>query len=133
VCHEHVRRGVHGRRRSCSEQKLISPSVRPEGAERACGRGHHRDVPPADRRRTAPVIRAHHRLKGGAAQLGATSPGLRGPFGVWPTDDLQDDEDQEHDLPVNRTNRSASASVLAASDNPAKGIGRWKRPLWSST
>lgn len=46
------------------------------------------------------MIRAHHRLKGGAAQLGATGPGLPGPFGVWPADDHQDDEDQEHQLVV---------------------------------
>lgn len=37
------------------------------------------------------MIRAHHRLKGGAAQLGATGPGLPGPFGVWPADDHQDE------------------------------------------
>lgn len=38
----------------------------------------------------------HHRLKGGAAQLGATGPGLPGPFGVWlGGDDDRDDEDQE--------------------------------------
>lgn len=38
----------------------------------------------------------HHRLKGGALLLGATGPGERGPFGVWPTDDALGD-DQEHD------------------------------------
>ncbi|NUR27404.1 MAG: hypothetical protein HOV83_16420 [Catenulispora sp.] len=42
------------------------------------------------------MIRAHHRLKGGAAQLGATGPGLPGPFGTWPTEPEADDEDQEH-------------------------------------
>lgn len=48
------------------------------------------------------MIRAHHWLKGGAAQLGVTVPGLPGPFGVWPADDHQDDEDQEHGLVVDR-------------------------------
>ncbi|WP_171053396.1 hypothetical protein [Streptomyces marianii] len=38
----------------------------------------------------------HHRLKGGALLLGATGPGERGPFGVWPTDDVLGD-DQEHE------------------------------------
>ncbi|MFE9620500.1 hypothetical protein [Streptomyces sp. NPDC006384] len=41
------------------------------------------------------MIRAHHRLKGGAAQLGATGPGLPGPFGIWPADGGRDEEDQE--------------------------------------
>ncbi|MBZ3918157.1 hypothetical protein [Streptomyces acidiscabies] len=45
------------------------------------------------------MIRAHHRLKGGAVQLGAIGPGLPGPFGVWPADDHHD-EDQEHELVV---------------------------------
>ncbi|MEU7183679.1 MULTISPECIES: hypothetical protein [Streptomyces] len=48
------------------------------------------------------MICNHHRLKGGAAQLGATGPGLPGPFGAWPADDHQDDEDQEHELAVDR-------------------------------
>ncbi|MFI7020170.1 hypothetical protein [Streptomyces sp. NPDC050164] len=41
------------------------------------------------------MIRDHYRLKGGAAQLGATGPGLLGPFGIWPADPQPDDEDQE--------------------------------------
>lgn len=41
------------------------------------------------------MIRDHYRLKGGAAQLGATGPGLPGPFGTWPTEPA--DEDQEHE------------------------------------
>ncbi|WP_332758408.1 hypothetical protein [Streptomyces sp. MT206] len=49
------------------------------------------------------MIRAHHRLKGGAAQLGAAGPGLSGPFGIWPADDHQDDEDHEDELIVDRT------------------------------
>ena len=40
------------------------------------------------------MIRDHHRLKIGAAQLGATGPGLPGPFGLWPADD-RDGEGQE--------------------------------------
>lgn len=50
------------------------------------------------------VIRDHHRLKGGAAQLGATGPGQPGPFGVWPADD-RDGEDQEpaDDRPATET------------------------------
>ncbi|KFG71155.1 hypothetical protein [Streptomyces mutabilis] len=44
------------------------------------------------------MIRAHHRLKGGAAQLGATGPGLPGPFGIWPADGGRDEEHQEHEL-----------------------------------
>jgi hypothetical protein len=67
----------------------IPPPGRPGGATMT-------EYDPATRRRTTPVIRDHHRLKGGAAQLGATGPGLPGPFGVWPADDHQDDEDQEH-------------------------------------
>jgi hypothetical protein len=43
------------------------------------------------------VIRAHHRLKGGAAQLGATGPGMLGPFGIWPADGGRDEADQEHE------------------------------------
>ncbi|MFI1312503.1 hypothetical protein ACH4TS_20515 [Streptomyces albidoflavus] len=43
------------------------------------------------------MIRAHHRLKGGAAQLGATGPGLPGPFGIWPAGGGRDEEDQEHE------------------------------------
>ncbi|MEN2424325.1 hypothetical protein AABB02_40265 [Streptomyces rimosus] len=43
------------------------------------------------------MIRTHHRLKGGAAQLGATGTELPGPFGIRPADDHQDDEDQEHE------------------------------------
>lgn len=54
------------------------------------------------------MIRAHHRLKGGAAHLGATGPGLPGPFGVWPADDLQDDEDQEHELAVDRAKETST-------------------------
>ena len=53
-------------------------------------------VRPADEENHA-VIRAHHRLKGGAAQLGATGPGLPGPFGIWPADGGRDEEDQEHE------------------------------------
>lgn len=46
------------------------------------------------------MIRAHHyRLKGGAAQLGATGPGLPGPFGTWPADGGRDEDDQEHEQP----------------------------------
>ncbi len=49
------------------------------------------------------MIRAHHRLKGGAAQLGATGPGRVGPFGIWPADDRQDDEEAEAQFgPVRR-------------------------------
>ncbi len=70
--------------------------------------GHHGAVPLADRRRTAPVIRVHHRLKGGAMQLGATGPGLPGPFGVWPADDHQDDEDQGHE-PADRAEETRNA------------------------
>jgi hypothetical protein len=40
----------------------------------------------------SPVIRAHHRLKGGAAQLGAAGPGLPGPFGLRSAGDDQDHE-----------------------------------------
>ncbi|WP_237518653.1 hypothetical protein [Streptomyces sp. SID5910] len=43
------------------------------------------------------VIRAYHRLKGGAALLGAVGPGLSGPFGSWPADGGCEDEDQEHE------------------------------------
>lgn len=41
---------------------------------------------------TAPVIRTHHRLKGGTAQLGATGTELPGPFGIRPADDHQEHE-----------------------------------------
>ncbi|MER5617565.1 hypothetical protein [Streptomyces sp. NPDC002215] len=46
------------------------------------------------------MIRDHHRFKGGAAQLGVTGPGRAGPFGVWPAEDHQDGEDQEHQIAV---------------------------------
>ncbi|MFI8872973.1 hypothetical protein [Streptomyces sp. NPDC055243] len=36
------------------------------------------------------------------------SPGLPGPFGVWPTDDHQDDEDQEHELVVDRARETST-------------------------
>ncbi|WP_186319329.1 hypothetical protein [Streptomyces sp. SAJ15] len=51
------------------------------------------------------MIRDHHRLKGGAAQLGATGPGQPGPFGVWPADDHDRDEGQEpaDDRPATET------------------------------
>ncbi|MGP3634490.1 hypothetical protein ACTU45_14145 [Streptomyces sp. 24-1644] len=48
-------------------------------------------------RRITAVICAHHRLKGGAAQLGATGPGLAGPFGTWPADAGRDEGGQEHE------------------------------------
>ncbi|MYT25021.1 hypothetical protein GTW69_32905 [Streptomyces sp. SID7760] len=54
------------------------------------------------------MIRAHHRLKGGAVQLGAAGPGLSGPFGIWPADDHQDDEDQERKLTVDRTQETST-------------------------
>ncbi|MGW0556700.1 hypothetical protein ACWDZ6_21255 [Streptomyces sp. NPDC002926] len=37
----------------------------------------------------------HHRLKGGALQLGAPGPGAVGPFGTWPADGQQDDNDRQ--------------------------------------
>ncbi|WP_157876535.1 hypothetical protein [Streptomyces graminilatus] len=78
--------------------RLMRPSYacarEPDLTRRPIGRGHHGAVPDADRRRATPVIRDHHRLKGGAAQLGATGPGQPGPFGVWPADD-RDGQDQE--------------------------------------
>jgi len=43
------------------------------------------------------MISAHHRLKGGAALLGATGPGDEGPFGRWPTGGPIGDDGQEHD------------------------------------
>lgn len=55
------------------------------------------------------MIRDHHRLKGGAAQLGATGPGLPGPFGVWPADSDSDDEDQEHESAVDRAREMRNA------------------------
>ncbi|MCL3999237.1 hypothetical protein, partial [Streptomyces lavenduligriseus] len=60
------------------------------------GRGHHVLVRPANKENHA-VIRAHHRCKGGAAQLGATGPGRPGPFGIWPADGGCDEEDQGHE------------------------------------
>ncbi|MFJ4745449.1 hypothetical protein [Streptomyces sp. NPDC088775] len=55
------------------------------------------------------MIRDHHRLKGGAGQLGATGPGrVIGPFGRWPADDHQDDEDQDHE-PADRAGETRSA------------------------
>ncbi|GGS09404.1 MULTISPECIES: hypothetical protein [Streptomyces] len=41
------------------------------------------------------MFRDHHRLKGGASQLGATGPGRVGPFGLWPADEHQDHEPAE--------------------------------------
>ncbi|CAM5526406.1 hypothetical protein SRIMHP_40075 (plasmid) [Streptomyces rimosus subsp. rimosus] len=38
------------------------------------------------------MIRTHHRLKGGTAQLGATGTELPGPFGIRPADDHQEHE-----------------------------------------
>jgi hypothetical protein len=43
------------------------------------------------------VIRTHHRLKGGAAHLGATGPARAGPGGVGLADDHKNDEDQEYE------------------------------------
>ncbi|MFJ7137986.1 hypothetical protein [Streptomyces fungicidicus] len=54
------------------------------------------------------MIRDHYRLKGGAAQLGAVGPGFSGPFGVWPADDHQDDEDQERELTVDRAKETST-------------------------
>ncbi|MFJ4343227.1 hypothetical protein [Streptomyces sp. NPDC088915] len=54
------------------------------------------------------MIRAPHRLKGGADQLGATGPGLRGPYGVWPADHDQGDEDQEHELAVDHARETTT-------------------------
>ncbi|MFD5430350.1 hypothetical protein [Streptomyces sp. NPDC127084] len=46
------------------------------------------------------VIPDPHRLKGGAAQLGATRPGEYGPFGVWPTySDTGEHGDQKREEP----------------------------------
>ncbi|MFH0246422.1 hypothetical protein ACGRHY_29285 [Streptomyces sp. HK10] len=56
------------------------------------------------------MIRDHHRLKGGAAQLGAAGPGLPGPFGIWPVGPEADDEDQE------LGHRAGDRSVGAAPD-----------------
>ncbi|MFC6367197.1 MULTISPECIES: hypothetical protein [Actinomycetes] len=49
-----------------------------------------------DPQETPAVFRDHHRIKGGAAQLGAAGPGLPGPFGIWPAEPEADEEDQEH-------------------------------------
>ncbi|MFI8888613.1 hypothetical protein [Streptomyces sp. NPDC053813] len=54
------------------------------------------------------MIRAHHRLKGGAAELGATGPGRAGPFGLRPADDHQDDDDQHHE-PADRAGETRTA------------------------
>lgn len=43
------------------------------------------------------MIRAHHRLKGGAAQLVATGLARAGPGGVRLADDHENDEDQDHE------------------------------------
>jgi hypothetical protein len=61
------------------------------------------------------VIRAHHRLKGGAAQLGATGPGRPGPFGIWPDDGGRDEEDQEHE------HLAGDPSTGGARSQPAAG------------
>ncbi|WP_159049081.1 hypothetical protein [Streptomyces sp. NRRL B-3648] len=54
------------------------------------------------------MIRDHYRLKAGAAQVGAPGPGLPGPFGVWPANDHQDDEDQERELTVDRAQETST-------------------------
>ncbi|MEU2840067.1 hypothetical protein ABZ776_23620 [Streptomyces sp. NPDC007076] len=53
------------------------------------------------------MLRTHHRLKGGTAQLDAAGPGLSGPFGIWPADVHQDDEDQERELTVDRAKEAS--------------------------
>lgn len=43
------------------------------------------------------VIRLTCRAKGGAPLLGARYPGERGPFGVWPDLDEQDQDDERRE------------------------------------
>ncbi|MFI0875207.1 hypothetical protein ACH4TM_12490 [Streptomyces parvus] len=43
------------------------------------------------------MIPAHHRLKGGAAHLGATGPARPGLGGAPLADDHKNDEDQDHE------------------------------------
>ncbi|WP_405904531.1 hypothetical protein OG696_40555 [Streptomyces sp. NBC_00656] len=60
------------------------------------------------------MIRAHHRVKGGAAQLGATGPGLPGPFGIRPADGGRDEGDQERERPAGAPSASGSLSRSTA-------------------
>ncbi|MEU7206082.1 hypothetical protein [Streptomyces sp. NPDC045470] len=54
------------------------------------------------------MIRTHHRLKGGAAQLGVSRAELLGPFGVRPAEDHQDDEDQEREPAVDHERETST-------------------------
>jgi hypothetical protein len=69
------------------------------------------------------VIRAHHRLKGGAVQLGAAAPGLPGPFGTWPPDGVLDDEDQEHARAVGHPYEVNTSMTAGHHDVPGAQAG----------